>query len=200
MPRIQAETIAEHVARQEQAVFDAAIALFVEQGFAEVTLADIAARVGLARSSLYRYFPDKAHILLRWFRQELPEQVQASREVLSAGGSPAERLGRWAEAQLDYARRPEHALVAALADVLPHVDDDARAELASSHRQLAEPLAGPLAEAGLRGAELATAVDLLMGLVVVVAGREASPGAGPASRRALRAHLHRVIGARVAAP
>ena len=39
MPRITAGSVAEHVAHQEQAVFDAAIALFTEHGYSHVTLA-----------------------------------------------------------------------------------------------------------------------------------------------------------------
>ncbi len=50
MPRIKADNIAEHVAQQRAAVLDAAVRLFVERGFSEVGLADIAAEVGLARN------------------------------------------------------------------------------------------------------------------------------------------------------
>lgn len=198
MPRIRAGSVAEHVAQQEAAVFTAAIGLFLERGFAEVTLGDVAAEVGLARSSLYRYFPDKAHILLRWFRQELPQQVEAAERALGGEGAPIERLQRWADTQLEYARRPEHALLAALPEILHKVDDAARLELAGSHHRLAEPLAATLAEAGLRGAALSSAIDVLMGVVVVVAGIEARPGTGPAERRALRHHLHQVIAALIA--
>ena len=63
MPRITGSNIVEHVAAQEQAVFDAAIGLFTEQGVSNVTTADIATEVGLARTSLYRYFPTKASIV-----------------------------------------------------------------------------------------------------------------------------------------
>ena len=70
MPRITAGSVAEHVAQQERAVFDAAIALFTERGYSAVTLGDIAKEVGLARNSLYRYFPTKASILLRWYAEE----------------------------------------------------------------------------------------------------------------------------------
>src|SRR5690606_10118161 len=76
VPRISAESVAAHVARQEAAVLDAAVRLFSERGYSEVTIGDIAAEVGLARNSLYRYFPDKDHILLAWFRRELPGQVR----------------------------------------------------------------------------------------------------------------------------
>ena len=43
MPRIAADTVAEHVALQEAAVVDAAARLFGERGVARVSLADIAA-------------------------------------------------------------------------------------------------------------------------------------------------------------
>ena len=52
MPRIKADTIADHVAQQRAAVLDAAVRLFTERGYAEVSLGDVAAEVGLARNSL----------------------------------------------------------------------------------------------------------------------------------------------------
>lgn len=45
-----------------------AFALFRSRGFANVTMPEIAAHVGIGRSTLFRYFPNKAAIL--WFRQE----------------------------------------------------------------------------------------------------------------------------------
>ena len=183
MPRISADSIAEHVARQQAAVFEAAIGLFVEHGYEAVSLNDIAAEVGLARSSLYRYFPDKAHILLKWLRQELPEQVRLAHLVLTGDGPPAARLQRWADAQMDYARRPEHGLVAALADLAPQLDDGARAELADSHRQLGEPLLRVLAEAGVPPDEQPAAGELLSGLVLLAARVEGRHPDDPMPRR-----------------
>ena len=81
MPQIKAASVAEHVAEQEQAVFTRAIRLFLERGYENVTLGDIGVGIGLARNSLYRYFPDKAHILLRWFQSELPRQVTRVRRT-----------------------------------------------------------------------------------------------------------------------
>ena len=187
MPRISAASVAEHVARQEQAVFDAAISLFTERGYGAVTLADIAAEVGLARNSLYRYFPDKAAILLRWYRAELPAQAARSAELLSGSERPAARLLRWAEAQIDYARRPEHALIAAMAEAAPDLDPDARAELAESHHQLLAPVTETLAATGLEGDELDSATELLWGLVLAQAARELRVGDDPAGRRHLEA-------------
>ena len=130
-------------------MFEAAIRLFCEQGYAQVTMADIATDVGLARNSLYRYYPDKAHILLRWYRTELPRQSERSRALLAGDGPPVERIKRWADDQLDYAHQPEHRLIAALADAVPNLDADTRAELADSHDELFAPLDETLAEAGV---------------------------------------------------
>ncbi len=190
MPRIQADSVAAHVAHQEAAVFDAAISLFCERGYAQVSLGDIAAQVGLARNSLYRYFPDKAHILVRWFRNELPVQVERSRQLLTGDDPPTDRVVRWARDQLDYARQPEHQLIAALSDVAPELDTETRAELADSHRQLLLPLSDALAEAGIRGEDDRSAVaDLIGGLVLAAAQREQRSGDDPV----VRAHLDTAI-------
>jgi AcrR family transcriptional regulator len=193
MPRITAETLAEHVARQEEAVLAAALRLFLARGYAQVTLADIAAEVGLKRNSLYRYFPDKGHIALRWLQRELPRQIARSRELLSGPGEPAERIRAWALHQLDYAGRPEHRLLAGLPDVARDLDEQARAELADSHRQLMEPLADTLAEAGLNGAERAAAVHLVGSLVLAAAAYEDGGRADPVARRQLEAALRALV-------
>ena len=154
-------------------MFEAAIRLFCERGYAQVTMADIAADVGLARNSLYRYYPDKAHILLRWYRTELPRQAERSRALLAGDGPPFERIKRWADDQLDYAHQPEHRLIAALVDAVPNLDAGTRAELADSHDELFAPLDETIAEAGVRhAAERGAITDLIGGLVLSAAQRE----------------------------
>lgn len=189
MPRISAETVAEHVERQEAAVFEAALRLFLERGYTAVTLADIAGEVGLKRNSLYRYFPDKAHILIRWLQRELPEQAAESERLLGGPGEPVDRIQDWATHQLDYARRPEHRLVAALPEVARDLDAAARGELADSHRRLLAPLDGVLAETGLGDrAERAAVARLIWGLVLVAAEEESGrpgPDIRPRLRRAI---------------
>src|SRR6478736_2506991 len=99
MPRIAADSVQEHVARQEAAVIEAAIRLFNERGVRDVTLGDIAKEVGLARNSLYRYFPDKAHILAAWFRTTIAPLVAESNEIANEDAPVADRLERWVDAQ-----------------------------------------------------------------------------------------------------
>jgi AcrR family transcriptional regulator len=50
-------------ARTREAIQDAAMTLFADQGFDAVTVADIAKKAGVARSTFFRYFPDKPDVL-----------------------------------------------------------------------------------------------------------------------------------------
>lgn len=196
MPRISAGSVAEHVAQQEQAVFDAAIRLFTERGYPAVTLADIASEVGLARNSLYRYFPDKASILMRWYRSEMPTLTQRSSDLLGGDDDPEQRIERWASAQIDYAHQPEHALIAALGQAAVDLDPSDRAELADSHRQLMAPLHQALAESGLTGDERTATADLLWNAIIAQARRELDTGDDPAGRRVLVRCIHALVGPR----
>jgi AcrR family transcriptional regulator len=64
MPRIEAANIEEHVRLQTGRILTAATQLFRDLGYRGTDMEDIAQAVGLARNSLYRYYPNKDHILL----------------------------------------------------------------------------------------------------------------------------------------
>lgn len=147
MPRITGPDIATHVAQQEEAVVRAAVALFAEHGYSEVTLADIAAAVGLARTSLYRYFPDKDHILLAWLRTEIDELVERSHAITASDKPPAERLTDWFHLQLDYVGDPGHQLFTAIAATMGNLGPKVRAEVGDQHRRLYATLDGIVADA-----------------------------------------------------
>lgn len=160
MPRIAADTVAEHVAQQEAAVVAAAARLFGERGVARVSMADIAAEVGLKRNSLYRYFPDKGHLLAAWFRVELAP-LQEQSEAIAAADEPAEqRLRRWIELQLDYLTAPEHqAMTDAFAESAG-LADEVRDDIGRGHRELYATLGAILSD--VRGSQGSTAVDTLL--------------------------------------
>ena len=188
MPRISGDSLAAHVEHQKRAVFDAAIRLFVERGYATVSMGDIATEVGLARNSLYRYFPDKASILLSWYHAEIPIQVARSTEILTGDGTVAERLVAWANAQIDYALQPQHALFESLAQATASLSADARAEFMDGHARLVGPFRAALAEGGLTGNRLDATMDLLWATVMTQTQREAR-GEDRASGRAVVARL-----------
>lgn len=200
MPKISAESVAEHVSHQRSAVLAAAVRLFIERGYGEVSLADIAAEVGLARNSLYRYVPDKVHLLVDWFRDAVPRTIDEWESAVAGDGSAAERLQRWADAYLAWAATPEHQLVAPLTEGLPQMDEGTRAEVARLHRSMIAVPSAVVAAAGVPDAEVPGVVHLLSGLVLGVARAEAEGGVGVqiSSGPTLRHRLYAAIDAALA--
>jgi AcrR family transcriptional regulator len=136
VPKISAPSIAEHVRIQEDAILAAAARLFAEQGFAATDLADIAKQVGLARSSLYRYFPDKDHILLRWFERELEPVIERATAIANGPGPAEDRLLEWMDYQLELVTDPNHDLAPKLMAEVGAVSPEVRARLGEGHARL----------------------------------------------------------------
>ena len=80
----------------------AALELFVERGFEQTTVAEIAQRAGLTERTFFRHFTDK-------------------REVLFAGGSALQELLVNAVAQAPYDAAPLDAVADALQTAAPHL-------------------------------------------------------------------------------
>lgn len=196
MPRIKADNIAEHIAQQRAAVLDAAVELFIERGYSEVSLSDIAAEVGLARNSLYRYVPDKSHLLIEWYRRTIPETIETWKAATAGEDPPALRLQRWTRAYLAWALSDEHRLVGPLTDALPSLDEAARSEVAALHRSMMDVVAAVVADGGIPLGQRAGVVDLLAGLVLGVARAERA--GGPDNQ--LRKRLDAAVAAALAAP
>ena len=183
MPRIKADNIADHVAQQREAVLDAAIRLFLERGYAEVGLGDVANEGGLARNSIYRYVPDKVHLLVEWYRRAVPATISAWEAAVAGDDDPAIRLQRWARTYLEWARSPEHQLVSPLTEALPALDEATRDEVSATHRSMMAVVAGVVAEAGVPADEVGGTVDLLAGLVLGAARAESTHPSGDVRAR-----------------
>lgn len=146
MPRITGPSIAEHVAAQEAAVVGAARRLFAERGVAAVSLVDIAQEVGLGRTSLYRYFPTKAHILQRWFDQEMDALMDASAAALAGAADPAAAVVAWVDVQLEFITNAEHRALSDAAAGAGELPPDVAAHFGQRHVELYAMLDEVLAE------------------------------------------------------
>lgn len=197
MPRITAPTVAEHVRRQEHAILDASARLFAERGVSGTDLGDIARAVGLARSSLYRYFPDKDHILLAWFERELQPVIDRSAALLEVEGDPVDRVLRWMDFQLEYVAEPAHAIGPRLAAEIGAVSQEVQRAISAGHQRLyGQPaeLVAQIVSSGPGGRQRDPRVVLaLLGGLLRAAAEAVSAGAALAGARAELAHAARAV-------
>lgn len=150
MPRISEPTVAAHRAARERALLDAAHALLLETGEAPV-LGQVAARAGLARSSVYQYFGSSRDLLRAMVRDIYPRWVQRIAAAMSDAASPADRILAYAVANVRLVAEGAHAVGAALAALEPSEAVDADA--AHMHRELQQPLVETLTSLGVEAPE-----------------------------------------------
>ena len=67
--------------RNEQALLDAAAALFVASGV-EVPVRDIAARAGVGMGTIYRHFPTRADLIIAVYRHQVEACAEAGPALL----------------------------------------------------------------------------------------------------------------------
>lgn len=79
------------LAAREQAIIDAVNRLLAEKGFDAMTVDEVAAKVGIAKASLYKHFPSKEDLAAAAMAH-LMAQAQAFLEGLSPQASPLEKL------------------------------------------------------------------------------------------------------------
>ena len=82
MPKIQAPTVVLHRELRRQQLINAAMELAMESGAESITVAAVATKAGLARSSIYEYFASSADLVadlvleeLEYFTNRLAEAV-----------------------------------------------------------------------------------------------------------------------------
>jgi AcrR family transcriptional regulator len=92
MPRIRAENVAAHRELVRTQLLDAFGDLLAEKGYADLSLAEVAARAGMARNTIYNYATDKEALLMAYIARAVEEFVRSMRRELDDQGGPRERL------------------------------------------------------------------------------------------------------------
>lgn len=69
-------------------LISAALVLFAERGFAATKLSDVAARAGVAKGTVYRYFDTKEDLFRAAVRDALSVNVQAFEKAVAATDAP----------------------------------------------------------------------------------------------------------------
>ena len=117
MPRIAAENIKEHVRMQSEKILDAANDLFRNNGYHHTDIGDIGSAIGLARNSLYRYFPNKDHILLACVWRDMEPFFEQMQKLAEETGDPLEQIETWLDLQIDIATSPAHATIEMISEI-----------------------------------------------------------------------------------
>lgn len=92
MPRLWKQTIDAHREAVRDTTLAAAESLVAEKGLRGVTMSAIAARTGIGRATLYKYFPDVEAILRGWHHRRIADHLSQLREVASAAPDPGAAL------------------------------------------------------------------------------------------------------------
>ncbi|MFJ6559013.1 TetR/AcrR family transcriptional regulator [Streptomyces sp. NPDC091412] len=87
MPDKPAPDASRRSEKSRRAIYAAALALVAETGYPKTTIESIAARAGVGKQTIYRWWPSKADVLMEAFL-DLGEQAAARQGDAREGGQP----------------------------------------------------------------------------------------------------------------
>ncbi|MEU4088401.1 TetR/AcrR family transcriptional regulator [Streptomyces aureus] len=156
MPKIEAGSVREHRAQRLTRLIDAAEALLSEGGVESLTAGAVAARAGIARNSIYRYFDSIEDLLELVVTREFPAWIDAVAQAVAAAATPEEKAVAYVRANLEQAARGTHGWRASLSRT--SLSPSTRERVRALHTTLHEALAQVVRELGHPQPELTVAV------------------------------------------
>ena len=153
MPRIETETLAQHRDWRRNQLIEAAASIALESGGAAVTVAAVAQRAGLSRTSVYEYFGSSADLIADLVLEELNNFAQYLKDAVADTEQPIESIAAWIQSALTYIADGRHLLAKALnATSLPQ---ERSVAIGSAHRALLAPLVTGLSAMGVKDTQRA---------------------------------------------
>jgi AcrR family transcriptional regulator len=147
MPKIETHTLAEHRDWRRNQLIEAAAAIALESGGEAITVAAVAARAGLSRTSVYEYFASSADLAADLIIEELKNFGDELASISAQGESAIQSIDLWIEGSLQYIADGRHLLAKALNAIdLPR---NRGAAIGAAHGALLAPLKSKLAEMGI---------------------------------------------------
>lgn len=175
MPRIRAESVVAHRELMRGRLLDAFGELVHDRGYAEVTLAEVAAKAGMARNTVYNYVGDKEALLMAFIDRAVEHFVVTVRAELDALPDATARLRHLVSLQMhEFREEPGAGSDAGMVDgslVRPESHGTLRDRFAPLHDLLREIVEEGIAEGTLRDQP----VDLVVPLAYAVMGAERVP-------------------------
>ena len=156
MPKIQAQTVALHRELRRQQLIDAAMELALANGAESITVAAVAAKAGLARSSIYEYFASSADLVADLVLEELDYYTGRLAQAIGGATDPYTRIELWITESLRYVADGRHMLVKSLNTI--NTPTSRKEEILMGHRRMMAPLQDSLIEVGISNVRAAAAL------------------------------------------
>lgn len=156
MPKIQAPTVVLHRELRRQQLMEAAMGLALASGAESITVAAVAAKAGLARSSIYEYFASSADLVADLVLEELDYYTQRLATATQGAQDPFERIELWISESLRYVADGRHMLVKSLNTI--DTPDARKDEILMGHRRMMAPLQEAITQTGVADVRVAAAL------------------------------------------
>ncbi len=88
--------------RRRKEIFDASVHLFLEKGFNETSMREIAVAAGIGKSTLYDYYKSKDEILVSYFANEIVVITARAKEIIQGDSTISEKLRKIMQMHLGY--------------------------------------------------------------------------------------------------
>ena len=167
MPKIQTDSLTEHRDWRRNQLIEAAAAIALESGGDSITVAAVAQRAGLSRTSVYEYFGSSSDLIADLIIDELKTFTDILNVAVDEISDPYEAIAQWIETSLSYVADGRHLLAKALnATDIPR---ERGVHIAAAHRALLAPLTASLQAIGVE--DTAQALYLLQAATDVATKR-----------------------------
>lgn len=165
-------------ASSRETLAEAACELFLEQGFEATTIADIARRAGVSRSSFFNYFASKSDILWAGLDERIGE---LETDLAGQGGSDAAADVRRATVALSDGFAPDSLALALVNATAMGLADELEREASLRRSRIARAVAGRLSRVGADRLQADVAGAAWGGAVLGAVDAWAHDGAGRTS-------------------
>ena len=153
MPRIETETLAQHRDWRRNQLIDAAASIAMESGGAAVTVAAVAQRAGLSRTSVYEYFGSGSELVADLVIDELHSFAVTLNTAVTDCTDAKCIVTCWVKGALTYIADGRHLLAKALnATAVPQSRTQ---QIGTAHRALMAPLVKAVTDLGVKDSQRA---------------------------------------------
>ena len=137
--------------RRRKEIFDASVHLFLEKGFTETSMREIAKAAGVGKSTLYDYYKSKDEIMVSYFEEEIKKITLRAEEIIQADSTIAEKLRKVMQMHLGYLVDSRHTFLK-LSLEAQRLSADSQDQI-QLHRHAYQDMLRELIEEGIRRGE-----------------------------------------------